>query len=80
MTDWTEQRRNENERSAVLSSHMGSGDVMSKLPREVIDRRLQIALLNVCLASVAGKKDDLRLAKQLLLDQIERMVREAEGA
>lgn len=47
------------------------------MSREQIERRLQMHVLNVSLAASAGKDGDLRQCIKLLVDEVERIVADA---
>lgn len=48
------------------------------MTREQIELKLQLPILNVCLAAAAGKEGDLREAKNYLIETIEKMLSLAE--
>jgi hypothetical protein len=39
-----------------------------------VERGLQIPILNICLAAVAGKENDLREAKRMLVETVHDML------
>lgn len=44
---------------------------------EQIEKRLQLHILNICLAAVAGKQDDLKQCKGMLVREVARIVYDA---
>jgi hypothetical protein len=48
------------------------------IKRAEIERRLQLPILAVCLASVGKQTDSIPEAMKLLHDEVEKMVRDAE--
>ena len=47
--------------------------------RNDVSRRLEMHILNLCLAAAAGKEGDIGLCRNNLLDEVEKMVREAKA-
>lgn len=46
--------------------------------RAQLEQKLNLNIVTVCLATVSKEKDSLRQAKDMLMDAIEKIVREAE--
>ena len=47
---------------------------MPQLTLREVDRNLQIPVLNICLAATAGKENDLREAKRMLVETVHDML------
>jgi hypothetical protein len=44
-----------------------------------IERRLRLHMANMCMAVIGGEKGDLRLCKEALLREVERIASDAEN-
>lgn len=51
----------------------------TELSRKAIERALQLPILNVSLAAGSRKVGDLRTAIELLVDQVEGLIRKAQS-
>lgn len=47
------------------------------MTRDQIELKLRMPIVNVCLASVGKRENDLRDAKNYLIDEVAKLVREA---
>jgi hypothetical protein len=48
-----------------------------KITAEDIERRLQLHILNLCLAATAGKQGDIRECKGMIVREVERIIHDA---